>query len=97
MDQIFKFEQEAGVDRLIVMFVNQDVSEQVDAPAFLAEIGRDAAAREFHGWKIISVGSLPLRQSGTAGNVLFQSGGQYSTQLAVMVVYARDLADKGAV
>jgi len=96
MEQIFKFEQEAGADRLIVMLVNQDASEQVDAPAFLAEIGRDAAQREAYGWKVISIGSVPLRQSGTAGNVLFQSGGQYSTQVAVMVVYARDLADEGA-
>lgn len=33
-----------------------------------------------------------MRQMGTAGNVLFQSGGQYVTQAAVVVVYARDRA-----
>jgi len=31
-----------------------------------------------------------MRQMGTAGNVLFQSGGQYATQVAWLAVYARD-------
>jgi hypothetical protein len=29
------------------------------------------------------------RQMGTAGNMFFQTGGQYSTQATVLAVYAR--------
>lgn len=89
MIEIFKLEQPAGDDQVIVAFVNRDESAQIDVPAMLAEIGRDAAEREQTGWRLVSVGGLPMRQMGTAGNVLFQSGGQFATQVAVVVVYAR--------
>jgi len=32
---------------------------------------------------------MPMRQMGTAGNIFFQSGGQFATQLTVAVVYAK--------
>ncbi len=33
--------------------------------------------------------TFPIRQLGTPGNVFFQSGGQFATQLAAIVVYAK--------
>ena len=80
MDEVFKVEIPAGEDQLIVAFVNRDDSAQIDVQALLAEVGRDAAERERDGLRLVSVGGLPMRQTGTAGNVLFQSGGQYATQ-----------------
>ena len=35
-----------------------------------------------------------MRQMGTAGNIMFQSGGQYATQVAVVAVYARDAGQR---
>lgn len=89
MMEIYKVEQPAGEDQLIVAFVNRDEASQIDVGALLAEVGRDAAERERDGLRLVSVGGLPMRQTGTAGNVLFQSGGQYVTQVAVVAVYAR--------
>ncbi len=96
MIEIYKLEHPAGVDQLLVAFVNRDESAQIDVGALLGELGRDAAAREPEGWRLVSVGGLPMRQMGTAGNVLFQSGGQYATQVAVVAVYARGRAGEGA-
>ena len=95
MIEIYKLEHPAGEDQLIVAFVNRDESSQIDVQAMLAEVGRDAAERERDGLRLVSVGGLPMRQTGTAGNVLFQSGGQFATQVAVVAVYARDPAAKG--
>ncbi|MEX2546767.1 MAG: hypothetical protein WD830_03140 [Chloroflexota bacterium] len=96
MIEIYKLEQLAGQDQLMVAFVNRDESAQIDVQAMLTEVGRDAAEREAAGWRLVSLGGLPMRQMGTAGNVLFQSGGQFATQVAVVVVYARDRAAAGA-
>ena len=92
MIEIYKLEQPAGDDQLMVAFVNRDEHAQVDIQALLTEVGEDAAARRRDGWRLVSVGGLPMRQMGTAGNVLFQSGGQYATQVAVVAVYRRDSA-----
>ena len=96
MIEIFKLEQAAGEDQLIVAFVNRDEASQIDVQAMLAEIGRDAAERERDGLRLVSVGGLPMRQMGTAGNIMFQSGGQFATQVAVVAVYARERAVEGA-
>ena len=88
-DETFKLELPAGKDQLIVAFVNRDDASQIDVTVLLAEVGRDAAERERQGLRLVSVGGLPMRQMGTAGNVLFQSGGQYATQVAIVAVYAR--------
>ena len=96
MIEIFKLEQPAGEDQLIVAFVNRDESSAIDLQALLAEVGRDAAERERDGLRLVSVGGVPMRQTGTAGNVLFQSGGQYATQVAVVAVYFRGRAAEGA-
>ena len=93
--EIFKREQPAGADQLIVAFVNRDDAAPIDIEALLSELGRDAAAREPDGWRLVSVGGLPMRQMGTTGNYLFRSGGQFSSQVAVVAVYSREAAGRG--
>jgi hypothetical protein len=90
--RIYQLELPAGDDQLIVTYVNQDEGTQVDVEAMLRFCGEDAATRATSGWRLVSVGGLPLRQMGTAGNVIFQSGGQYATQGAIVAVYARNSA-----
>jgi hypothetical protein len=89
-DRIYVMEQPVGANRLIVMYANQDVSEQIDPEQLMDALARDAVAREQSGWLLLSVGSIPMRQAGTVGNVMFESGGQYTTQVAVTAVYARN-------
>jgi len=88
--QYDKLEIAAGDDQLIVVFVNQDTSQMVDPTAFAQALADDAKARRPNGWRLVSVSSLPMRQTGTAGNVLFQSGGQYATQEGLLAVYAAE-------
>jgi hypothetical protein len=89
MVEIFKLERPAGQKQVIVAFVNRDEGAGIDVEAMLGHLAEDAAAREPDGWRLVSVGGLPMRQMGTAGNVLFQSGGQFATQAAIVAVYAR--------
>ena len=88
--QYDKMELAAGDDQLIVLFVNQDTAQMVDPSAFAQALADDAKARRPNGWRLVSVTSLPMRQTGTAGNVFFQSGGQYATQEGMLAVYAAD-------
>jgi hypothetical protein len=94
MLEVFKLERPAGENQLIVAFVNRDETSQIDVEAILEYVATDAAAKAREGWHLVSVGGLPMRQMGTAGNIMFQSGGQYATQVAVVAVYARDVAKK---
>lgn len=89
MTEVFRLEQPAGDDQLIVVYVNRDGGGAVDIGALFNEVGRDAARLRGEGWRLVSVGSTPVRQMGTAGNIFFQSGGQYATQIAVSAVYSR--------
>jgi hypothetical protein len=52
-------------------------------------VTQDARDRAANGWRIVSTVGLPLRQMGTAGNILFQSGGQFVTRASIAVVYGR--------
>lgn len=90
MTEIFTLERPAGENQLIVAFVNRDEGEALDVEATLTCVAEHAAARERTGWQLASLGGLPMRQMGTAGNVLFQSGGQFATQVAVVAVYTRE-------
>jgi hypothetical protein len=74
---------------MIVTFVNRDEGAVIDVESLLSELADDAAARESAGWRLVSVGGLPMRQMGTAGQVVFDSGGQFATQAVVVAVYAR--------
>ena len=53
-------------------------------------LARDAVDRKKSGWLLLSVGSIPMRQAGTFGSVISGSGGQYTTQVAITAVYARN-------
>ncbi len=85
-----KREYPAGADQVITVFVTDDRSAQLDADEIFMAIAADAAERDQQGWRAVSMTALPLRQTGTTGNVLFQSGGQFATMAAVAVLYARD-------
>ncbi len=82
-------EYPAGEDQLVVIFVNEDDASAVDPEALATELAEDAARRRTAGWRLSSIASMPTRQMGTAGNILFQSGGQYATQVALIAVYSR--------
>jgi hypothetical protein len=80
---------EAGPNQVIVVYVSEDTGEMIDVDETWASIARDAQDRAAQGWHIVSTAGVPMRQMGTAGNILFQSGGQYATQAAIAIVYAR--------
>jgi hypothetical protein len=82
-------EFEAGPGQVLVVYTSGDTGGEVSAPAFARDIAADAARRAAGGWRIVSESCFPVRQTGTAGNVFFQSGGQFATQLSAIVVYAR--------
>ncbi len=80
---------EAGPNQSIVVYVSADTGSMVEPTDLWGDIAAHAAELSAQGWRIVSTAVTPMRQTGTAGNILFQSGGQYATQVAVVVVYAR--------
>jgi hypothetical protein len=82
-------EYAAGSNQKVVVYVSTDDGGPVDFNELLAAFAEEAAALEADGWRVVATTVLPLRQTGTAGNILFQSGGQYATKAALSVVYAR--------
>jgi hypothetical protein len=80
---------EAGPNQAIVLYVSDDTGAMVDPPAIWGWVGNHAKELSAQGWRIVSATVMPMRQMGTAGNIFFQSGGQFSTQLTVAVVYAK--------
>lgn len=87
--EVFRLEQPAGDDQLIVVYVNRDSGTGVEIGELFGEVARDAARLRADGWRLVSIGSAPVRQMGTAGNIFFQSGGQYATQMALSALYNR--------
>ena len=83
-----KLELPAGDDQLIVLYMSHDTSSMIDVGTLANEVAIDAAARSKDGWRLNSLASLPMRQMGTSGNVLFQSGGQYVTKATLLAVYS---------
>jgi hypothetical protein len=81
-------EYAAGPNQLIVVYVSEDTGEMIDVDEVWASIAADAQARAAQGWRIVSTAGVPMRQMGTAGNILLQSGGQYATQATIAIVYA---------
>ena len=79
----------AGPDRRMVTYYSDDVGSMANLEAFAARLAGVAVTEAARGWQVVSSSVFPLRQTGTAGNVFFQSGGQYATQLAAVVVYGR--------
>lgn len=86
--QYQRVEQAIGDDQLLVLFVNVDTAEMVDPSAFLQALADDAAARRAKGWRLASVSAMPMRQTGTLGNVFWQTGGQYATQVGLLAIYS---------
>lgn len=74
---------------LVVTLTSSDDASFVDLNAFAGDIADDIGRHEGAGWRLVSSSVVTLRQSGTAGNVLFQSGGQYATMLGALIVYQR--------
>jgi hypothetical protein len=87
--ETFRLELPAGESQMIVLYVNQDTAEQVEPGSLAHQLAQDAARLRAEGWELGSVASMPLRQMGTAGNVVFQSGGQFATQVALIALYKR--------
>jgi len=85
-------EFEAGPGQVLVVYTSGDTGGEVSVPAFARDISADAVLRAADGWRIVSESSFPVRQTGTAGNVFFESGGQFATQPSAIVVYARSAA-----
>lgn len=83
-------EHQAGPNQKYVIFVSDDRGYAVDPDDLFVVAAADAAAEAERGWRIASATVMPMRQTGTAGNVFFQSGGQYATQAALAVVYVKD-------
>ncbi len=83
------FEIEAGPDQLLVLYSTEDTGDVINILDVWKAVASDAAKRAAEGWHIATMTVTPLRQTGTAGNVLFQTGGQYATQIAVTVAYIR--------
>ena len=81
---------DAGPGRRLVTYYTEDDGSGVSLDALAQGIAADAQGRAQEGWRIASCDVLPLRQMGTAGNVLFQSGGQYATMLGAVALYVRD-------
>jgi hypothetical protein len=87
-----RFEYAAGDGQLVVLYVSDDAGVALEPDALVGEVAADAAELAARGWRIVSMATMPLRQMGTAGNIFFQSGGQYATKSAIVVVYGRGAA-----
>lgn len=88
-------EYPAGPGQLVVVYEGPDDGAGVAPGSIAAEIAADANRRASAGWRLVSSSVFPLRQTGTAGNLLFQTGGQYATQLAAIVLYGKVGFDPG--
>ena len=86
--KMYRLELPAGEGQLIVLYVNEDTTSQIEPGTVAGDLAADAAVRLAEGWRLLSVASMPLRQMGTAGNIMFQSGGQYVTQVPLMATYS---------
>ena len=70
-----------GDDRIVVI---HDVG-----PNDYMEVLRDAANRRTEGWRMLSLDSLLTGFTGSAGNVLFNTGGGGATEVRYSVLFER--------
>lgn len=80
----------SGRRTLVLTLKSADRAKAVDLDQFGRGIAEAIARREGEGWRLVSSSVLTLRQLGTTGNVLLQSGGQFATQLGAVIVFQRD-------
>jgi hypothetical protein len=85
-----RFEFAAGDGQQVVLYVTADAGVGLEPDTLIGEVAAEAAELAGRGWRIVSMATMPLRQMGTAGNIFFQSGGQFATKAAIVVVYGRD-------
>jgi len=85
-------EYPVGDSQLIVTY-RTDAWEQTQdggySDSIISFATQDAASRAADGWRIASWDTLTIGFSGTAGNLLFNSGGGFATDVAIAVVYTR--------
>lgn len=86
--ELFRQELPAGEGQLIVVYANEDDASQIQVVHMVNEVALDAARLSQEGWRLMSLASVPMRQMGTLGNVMLQSGGQYVTQVALVAAYS---------
>jgi hypothetical protein len=79
----------AGDGQLLVVYVNPDQGALVDPVTFTHYVSLDSTARQNDGWRLASLTSWPIRATGTLGNVALDSGGELTTQLAFVALYAK--------
>jgi hypothetical protein len=79
----------AGDGQLLVVYVNPDLGVVSDPVTFTHYVSLDAAARLGDDWRLASLTSWPLRGTGTVGNDVFDSGREFTTQIAMVGVYTR--------
>lgn len=79
----------AGDGQTFVTYYSRDDGSEVDTEQFMTLVSRDVASRAADGWKVQSCSVFPSRQVGTAGNIMFQSGGQRATMVTAVVLYVR--------
>lgn len=70
---------EVRPDRIVVVY---DV-----APKDYMEVYDDAATRRLSGWRMLSIDSQALGFMGSAGNLLFNTGGGSATEVRYTVLY----------
>lgn len=79
----------AGPDQSIVLYLPRDMGAPLDPGYIFSAIAADAAEWDATGWRIVSTDTMSMRQMGTTGNMLFQSGGQFATEVCIVVVYSK--------
>ena len=72
---------EVRPDRIVVVY---DV-----APEGYMEVYSDAATRRLRGWRMLSIDSQVLGFTGSAGNLLFNTGGGSATEVRYTVLYEK--------
>ncbi len=73
----------AGPNQMIVVYVSEDTSGEMDPLALFGHIAADAEQRALAGCRIVSMAVMPLRHGGT----LMNTGGGFQTKTSVAVVY----------
>jgi hypothetical protein len=76
-------------DRLIVVYLPPDTSEEVDAVALYTLVATDAGRRASKGWQLASIDPLNL---GHAGLFVGRGGSGYETKVAITALLVRTSA-----
>ena len=77
----------AGDGQMVIVYLSHE-DPVFEVGALANAVAEDAALRLKGGWRLLSVGSLPIGQSGQS-NFLAVSTGQHTTQAALIATYSR--------